>query len=100
MDGLGSCTNLALIAVALLLLEHLALEGLACLGVPLDAAAELMGDYRRSRPGFREEIVRDLVLTGLELDCLTESLAAAGAAKKSGRRVYKISVYGRVHVGG
>jgi len=63
MDGLGSSTNLALVVAALLLLDHLALKGLACLGVPLDAAAELMGDYRRSRPGFGEEIVQDLVLT-------------------------------------
>jgi hypothetical protein len=37
----GSRTHLAVVAAALLLLAHLALEGLARLGVPLEAAAEL-----------------------------------------------------------
>ena len=43
MDGLGSRTNLSFIAAALLLLAHLAFEGLARLEIPLEAVAELEG---------------------------------------------------------
>lgn len=41
VGGGGRRTHLALVAAALLLLAHLALEGLARVGVPLEAAAEL-----------------------------------------------------------